>query len=173
MNIAVLGKDSEDSELFIHPFALLLKDGVESGASLGYLAHVSVDSCEEYWESALKDVSHGKGKIIYCEIDGSIVGVVFLAFAEKETAQHRAEVRKLLVRTDMRGRGIGKKLMEILELEARISGKSLLYLDTESGSPADYLYPLLGWNELGIIPKYAASPNGRLADCTFYWKEID
>lgn len=172
MRIAVLNSSNEELERYISPFALLLHDGVESGASLGYLYGTTVEKYEDFWESELRDVAQGKGKIIFAEVDREIVGVVQLAYGLKQTAQHRAEVRKLIVRSDHRGRGIAKKLMETLELEARISGKTLLYLDTETDSDADFLYPELEWNLLGILPKYAASPDGELEDCSFYWKDI-
>lgn len=168
----MINDSSEDLERYIPSFALLLKEAVERGASLGYLNGVSSEICEEYWEEALGEVAKKKGKILYAADGHEIVGVVHLAFATKQTAQHRAEVRKLIVREDHRGRGIARKLMEALELEARISGKTLLYLDTETNSDADFLYPQLEWNLLGVLPRYAASPSGRLADCSFYWKDI-
>ena len=62
--------------------------------------------------------------------------------------------------------------MANLERYALAEGRKLLYLDTESGSDADLIYPKLGWNLFGVVPHYAASPDGRLADCSFYWKEL-
>ena len=172
MDIHVLNSSSEELEEFSFPFAKLLEDGVQSGASLGYLEGSDFEKYVEYWESELREVRSGKAKILYATIDREIVGVVEIAFAPKQTAQHRAEVRKLLVHSMHRGRGIATKLMHFVELEARMSGKSLLVLDTETGSTADLLYPGLGWNVLGILPGYAASPDGTLADCTFYYKVI-
>ena len=172
MDIHVLNSSTEELEEFSFPFAQLLSDAVEQGASVGYLAGTSIETYEEFWEQELREVHYGRAKILYATKENEIVGVVELAFAPKQTAQHRAEVRKLLVRSDMQGQGIASKLMHYLELEARMSGKSLLVLDTEADSDADYLYPKLGWSVTGTVPDYAASPDGELSDCTFYYKQL-
>ena len=172
MDIHVLNSSSEELEEFSFPFAKLLADAVDNGASVGYLSGTSLETYEDFWAQELRDVRYGRARILYATVDREIVGVVELAFAPKQTAQHRAEVRKLLVRRDMQGQGIATRLMHYLELEARMSGKSLLVLDTEANSDADYLYPKLGWSVTGTVPDYAASPDGELSACTFYYKQL-
>ncbi|TXS34783.1 N-acetyltransferase, partial [Streptomyces sp. OR43] len=51
-------------------------------------------------------------------------------------------------------------------------GVTLLVLDTESGSPAEWLYRSAGWTECGSVPDYAADPAGVLKPTTFYYKAV-
>ena len=164
--------DSPAPEGAVEALAALLEEAVNDGASLGYLHGAEPKAYLDFWNGEIEEAIAGKGCIFYAEVDGEIAGVVQLAYALKQTARHRAEVRKLLVRKANRGVGIATELMKALEDYAMAQGRTLLYLDTEKGSDADYLYPKLGWNLYGVIPNYAASPNGELADCSFYWKSL-
>lgn len=62
--------------------------------------------------------------------------------------------------------------MGAIEAEARVAGYRLLTLDTKRGDPAERLYRKLGWNELGMIPRYAMNPDRTPHDAVFFWKEI-
>lgn len=171
--IHLLANPHDVSKTVVGAFAALLEEAVEGGASLGYLYQTDSSVYEKFWQSEISGIGSETGFILYATFGGEIVGVVQCAFATKVTGSHRAEVRKLLVKKSARGQGVAKRLMEALEEEALNQDRTLLYLDTERDSDADYLYPKLGWIEFGVIPLYAASPNGVLADCTFYYKELD
>jgi hypothetical protein len=58
------------------------------------------------------------------------------------------------------------------EEAARSSGKTLLVLDTVTGSDAERLYERLGWTRVGIVPRYALWPDGRPCDTTFFFKAL-
>lgn len=46
-------------------------------------------------------------------------------------------------------------------------------LDTTIGSGAEFVYPKLGYKELGIIPNYGFSPkDGKLRDEMFFYKDL-
>ena len=169
----VLNSSTEDLEDFSLPLAELLMGAVQDGASMGYLLNDSLTLMENFWSGILASVRNGRGKIIYAEEERALIGVVVLSFESNPNAVHRAEVRKLIVKSEKRGQGIAKKLLGLLEMEARMSAKSLLVLDTETDSDADYLYQNLGWTQMGTMPRHSASPNGELKDTTFYYKELD
>ncbi len=166
----VLNSSHEDLEDFSLPFAKLLFDAVASGASMGYLADVTLSQLDSYWAKVLADISRDKGRVIYALEENQIVGVVVLAFESNPNAQHRAEVKKFIVRSESQGKGIGRKLLSILEMEAKMAGKSLLILDTETDSVADSLYQRLEWVKLGTMPQHSAAPSGELKPTTFYYK---
>ena len=63
-------------------------------------------------------------------------------------------------------------LLTHLETAARESGRSLLVLDTETGSDAELLYLRLGWSRAGVIPCYAATPDGTLIATTVMYKQF-
>ena len=77
-----------------------------------------------------------------------------------ENQPHRAEVSKLLVAESARRQGIGTTLMRHAEELSRRAGKTLLVLDTATGSDAERLYLRLGWTRVGVIPNYSFLPNG-------------
>jgi hypothetical protein len=55
---------------------------------------------------------------------------------------------------------------------ARDSGKTLLVLDTVTGSDAERLYARLGWIRVGIIPDYALLSRGGLSPTTVFYKAL-
>ena len=81
-------------------------------------------------------------------------------------------MKKLLVRTDERGRGLARALMAAAEAEAARRGKTVLVLDTATGSPAESIYGRLGWQRVGVIPDYALYPDGRYCGTTLFYKRV-
>jgi ribosomal protein S18 acetylase RimI-like enzyme len=87
--------------------------------------------------------------------------------------QHRAAVAKLLVHPAARRHGVARALMIALEEIARSEGRSLLTLDTVSGSNAELLYRSLDYNTVGIIPRFARSAlTPELEGTTIMYKEL-
>jgi ribosomal protein S18 acetylase RimI-like enzyme len=101
-----------------------------------------------------------------------LVGTVQVLTAMPENQPHRAEIAKLLVARSARGQGVGTALMRSAEELSRRAGKSLLVLDTATGSEAERLYQRLGWTKVGVIPKYSLLPNGQLCGTALFWKEL-
>lgn len=77
-----------------------------------------------------------------------------------------------MVHRDVRGRGLGRRLLGAAEEAAAASGITLLHLDTETDSPAERLYGSAGWTRAGVIPDYAADPAGVLRPTTLYYKRL-
>jgi hypothetical protein len=46
-------------------------------------------------------------------------------------------------------------------------------LDTREGDPSEKLYAALGWQRIGVIPRYCESAGGRLDGSAFYYKLLD
>ncbi|WP_027344032.1 GNAT family N-acetyltransferase [Hamadaea tsunoensis] len=152
--------------------AELLSDAVDSGASLGFLAPYPPDEAAGWWRSLASGVADGS-HLVWAAYEGDrIVGTISLVPGRKDNARYRGELIKLMVHRTARGRGLAKRLMSVLEQEARSLGLSLLLLDTETGSDADFLYRATGWTEYGIVPGYAADPGGTPRDCTFFYKRL-
>jgi ribosomal protein S18 acetylase RimI-like enzyme len=152
--------------------ASLLADAVEDNASVGFVLPVEQALLHAYWQSLEAAVGDGSRVVLAALAGDRIVGSVQLAYCTKPNQPHRAEVQKLLVHRDARGRGIAGRLMDALERRALEAGRWLLVLDTRSGSVADRLYRQWGWQTVGQIPDYALDPDGTLAACTFHWKRL-
>jgi GNAT superfamily N-acetyltransferase len=78
----------------------------------------------------------------------------------------------LLVHSSVRGHGIAVDLMSRLVEVARANKKSSLLLDTETGSPAEFLYQKLRWQELGVVPGHTLEKDGAPSSATFLWLKI-
>ncbi len=70
-----------------------------------------------------------------------------------------------------RRRGLGEALMRAAEAAALEAGKTLLVLDTASAD-AERLYHRLGWQRVGLVPRYALWPEGGFVHTTFFYKDL-
>jgi GNAT superfamily N-acetyltransferase len=78
----------------------------------------------------------------------------------------------MLVHRRARRRGVGALLMRAAEEAAQQAGKTVLVLDTVTGSDAERLYRRCGWSQVGVIPNYALWPHGGLCDTTVFHKQL-
>jgi GNAT superfamily N-acetyltransferase len=97
---------------------------------------------------------------------------VHLIVALPENQPHRADLTKMLVHPRARRRGLGAALMEAAEQMARDMGKTLLVLDTVTGSDAERLYARLGWIRVGEIPDFALLSHGDLWGTMVFYKKL-
>jgi GNAT superfamily N-acetyltransferase len=150
----------------------LLADTVDGGASIGFLAPLDRAEAVAWWKGRAAAVAAGQLAVWVAKDGDRVDGTVGLAFPDKPNSRHRAELVKLMVRRDARGRGLGRRLLTTAEEAAAAAGITLLHLDTETDSPAEHLYGSTGWTRLGAIPDYAASPAGVLRPTTIYYKHV-
>jgi ribosomal protein S18 acetylase RimI-like enzyme len=152
--------------------AALLADTVHSGASIGFLAPLDRAEALAWWRRRATAVADGGLAVWVAYADGRVAGTVSLALPDRPNSRHRAELVKLMVLREARGRGLGRALLATAEEAAAAAGLTLLHLDTETGSPAERLYRSAGWTRAGEIPDYAADPAGVLRPTTLYFKRI-
>lgn len=161
----------EDGADLLPSLSALLVECVRNGASVEFLSTVTLDDARQYWTAALARVAAGQQILLLASEDGATVGTVSLVLASQRNQQHRGEISKLLVDPQSRRRGIANRLMEAVEAEAWSRGRTVLVLDTVTGSEASHLYEDRGWNRVGEIPGYALNPSGELCSTTYYWKQ--
>jgi|SRR5581483_1554133 len=161
-----------ETEAAVDDLAEVLFDCVDGGASVSFMAPLTRDEARAFFAGLVPELEAGTRVLLAAYDDGALVGTVQLAHAWPPNQPHRADVTKLLVHRRARGRGVGRVLMEALEDEARVDGKTLLVLDTVTGSPAYRLYVRLGWTEVGEIPDFALWPDGRLCATTVFYKRV-
>lgn len=145
-------------------------------SSLGFHAPLSTKDATEFWLSLSPQLFGTKSRItLFVLARGpSAIGTVHLVSHPKATHAHKVEVAKLLVSSEERGLGLGRKLMEFSERFAMEKlGKSMVILDTATETPARGFYLKLGYTEWGICPSYAESADGHLHDCSFFYKILD
>jgi GNAT superfamily N-acetyltransferase len=152
----------------------VLIDCVEGGASVSFMWPLPRHKALVFWRDVLASAQRGERIVLVAEeIDsGAIVGTVQIVFAVPDNQPHRADVAKMLVHRRVRRRGLAAALMQAAEKAAREVGRTLLVLDTVTGSSAERLYARLGWQRLGVIPGYALWPAGSLCDTTYFYKTL-
>jgi acetyltransferase len=148
----------------------LLKDGVDTGASIGFLPPLAHEEAQSYWEKRIRAIEAGETLLFTVTIEGKLVGTGQLGLESRPNGNHRAEVQKVIVHSAFRRRGIGKVLMRTLEDAAIEARRNLLVLDTVHGDNAEQLYQAMGYQLAGIIPYYAKNAEGGLDATALYYK---
>jgi acetyltransferase len=110
--------------------------------------------------------------LLVAEEGSEVLGMAQLAFSRATNADHRAEVQRVGVASNARGRGIGRQLMAAVEAAARDRGRTLLWLTTHDGSDACLFYEAVGYTKLGVMPNYSRRPDGTLWPGAYYFKEL-
>lgn len=153
--------------------ARVLVDCVEGGASVGFLAPLSLEKAFAFFSRVAQGVEKGERAILAAIDSHGICGTVQLLWDLPENQPHRADLAKLLVHRRARGQGIATALLNQAEAVARAQGKTLLVLDTVTESDAHRLYARLGWTAVGNIPDYALMPDGSPCSTTYFFKNLD
>jgi len=149
----------------------ILENCVNGGASVSFMLPFSHEKACAFWLSVADSVGRQERTVLACaDEQGELIGTVQLITDQPENQPHRADVAKLLVHEKARRKGAAMALMEALEGEARKLGKSVLVLDTATGSGAEVFYQRAGWQKAGEIPRYALMPDGALTATTVFYK---
>jgi GNAT superfamily N-acetyltransferase len=160
----------DDSQ--IEALASVLVDAIDSDAGVSFLHPLEPERAQEFWRGVADDVAAGRRALLVAEDDAGIVGTVQLVLAQPENQPHRADLSKMLVHRRGRRRGLGAALLEAAEETARDCGKTLLVLDTNTGSDAERLYARMGWIRVGEIPDFSVQPRGGLRATTVFYKKL-
>ncbi|KAH8179113.1 acetyltransferase (GNAT) family protein [Sarocladium implicatum] len=145
-------------------------------SSLGFLAPLSAKEATEYWTSISGSISGHTAQtaLLVALADGIVLGTGQVARIQKATQSYRGEVRKVLVSSESRGFGLGRKMMAELERVAHEDmDLDILMLDTSTETPARGFYQKLGWTEWGTCPDYSFSADGvQKHSATFFFKRL-
>ena len=160
------------TDAHVRELAELLVDCVDGGASVGFMHPLSLARAVQYWNRIGAALIRGERAILVGEDHGRIVGTAQLVLEQPENQLHRADLSKMLVHRCARRHGLGAALVRAAESLGREYGRSLLVLDTVTGTDAERLYVRLGWQRCGEIPGYALWPNGGLCPTTYYYREL-
>ena len=153
--------DAAAAKAAIGELADVLADCVEGGASVSFMLPYSRDDAAAFFEKVIASVARDETVLVAAKLDGRIVGTVQLGIDMPPNQPHRADIKKLLVHRAARNHGLGARLMERAEAEAKARGRTLLVLDT-AGAEAERLYVRTGWQRVGVVPDYAMWPQRRV-----------
>jgi GNAT superfamily N-acetyltransferase len=164
----------QEAEELIGALSAVLIDCVEGGASVSFMSPLTQERADAFWQGVAEGVAAGERILLVAQdhVSGQIIGTVQVVLRQPENQPHRADIAKMLVHRQARKRGIGAALMRAAEEAARTAGKTVLVLDTVTGSDAERLYERVGWTRSGVIPNYALWPKGGFCDTTVFYKQI-
>jgi putative acetyltransferase len=101
-------------------------------------------------------VAVGRGTFLVVYQDGKPVGCGALRLLDPETA----ELKRMYVDDALRGQGLGRRLVEALEAEARTLGVRRLVLETGTRQLAALaLYQKTGFQPIPLYGEYCLSPD--------------
>ena len=150
--------------------AALLREAVDAGMALGQLAPVDTERAFAEMIDALEPDE----RLLFGAFAGDqLVGTAQLERATPANSRHRAEVMRVVVRSDAQRAGVGRELMRALEAAAVARGITLLWLTTHDGTAACAFYESLGYQRLGVMPDYSRRPDGELWPSAFYYRLLD
>ena len=171
-SIAIRALDAAEAEARMGELAAILVDAVAHGASVNFMAGFSEADASAFWRIQLPGIAAGRTRLLVGDDGARLVATVLLMFAPQPNQPHRADVGKMLVLSSARRQGLGRRLLDAVEAQARDAGRTLLTLDTETGSAGDHLYRSCGWIEIGTVPGYSLKPGGGLSAATMFYKTI-
>jgi GNAT superfamily N-acetyltransferase len=101
------------------------------------------------------EVAAGRGAFLIVRVGGTPAGCGALRLLDSETG----ELKRMYVRPDARGRGLGRHLVAALEAEARALGLRRLVLETGIRQDAALaLYRAAGFQPIPLYGEYCLSP---------------
>jgi GNAT superfamily N-acetyltransferase len=103
-------------------------------------------------DDALGRVQDGKDRMVAAFRGEELVGFGFLAFRPGRLFRHWATVKRLQVRPDLQGAGIGGALLDELARVARELGLEQLHLTVRGGTGTEAFYERHGYRVIARIP---------------------
>ena len=166
------------------------------GTLATFLPPLNPEVLTKWWTACWKEVQRNERYIVIVLADASdsntnaslatapdpainalpttIAGVVSLAIPFSETGPFRGTVEKLLVSPSHRRLGLARTLMAKRECVAMEQGKTMLTLGTTEGTPAEHVYPQLGYRRVGVVERNGIHPlSGELIGEVLFWKDLN
>jgi ribosomal-protein-alanine N-acetyltransferase len=123
------------------------------------MAEIEEASFSDPWSAAsfagyLSEPNSGRALVTVAEENGSVVGYSVVLFAVPD-----ADLANIAVAPEMRGRGIGRLLLDRAIAAARSVGTRSVFLEVRaSNEPAIRMYQAAGFTELGRRQRYYRDP---------------
>ena len=171
-DVTIRELSAAEAEARIGELAAILLDAVAHGASVNFLTGFTLDQAAAFWRGQLPGIADGSRFLLVADEGTALIGTAVLSKAPQPNQPHRADVGKMLVLERARRRGLGRRLLEAVEALAAAQGRTLLQLDTQTGSAGERLYQGAGWTLLGVVPGHALTPDGIPAETSFFYKQL-
>ncbi len=112
----------------------------------------TLEQAQEIIAENLEKAAQGQVLQIVAELDGEVVGTAILIRNTHVLMPHRAKVAGLVVKYELWGKGIARRLIEESKKRALEMGIKILEIGCRGGEPAEQVYPRLGFIEYSRLP---------------------
>jgi acetyltransferase len=109
---------------------------------------------------AIEGCAAGTQILFVAEADGTVVGTGTLIRNAHPLRAHRGELSSLIVHPHHQRRGIARRIVETIREHAASLGIEILEVSCRGGTPAELVYPRLGFVEYGRLPRGIVEPYG-------------
>ncbi|ROT32929.1 GNAT family N-acetyltransferase [Micromonospora sp. HM5-17] len=126
--------------------AMLLDDEIGAARESGPPVHEEIDAA--YWAGFEAVDADPRNELVVAERDGELVGTMQLTFIPSLSRRgaERLQIEAVRVRSDLRGRGIGRRMITWAVDQARERGCGLVQLTTDKRrADAHRFYASLGF----------------------------
>src|SRR5262249_31221059 len=144
---------------------------ISEGGGFGWVRRPPRHIMEAYWKGVLLVPDR---RVFVGRLDGTIAGSAILVRPPRnnEAQAFGAQLTGTFVAPWARGRGLGHKIVELVEATARELGIEVLNLDVRDTQVAAIrLFESLGYRRWGLHPAYARV-NGKIVSGYFLWKPL-
>jgi GNAT superfamily N-acetyltransferase len=171
MEIVDLGP--ADVQASLDDLGRLLLDAHASNMALGLTGPLTRERAQLAWIETAEKLDPERRVLLAARDEaGRVVGAVQVVRSAAENGAHRGKIVRLAVRTDLRGQGLGRTLLEAAVERARALELRMLWLSTHAGTAADGFYERCGWTRVGVMPAYSQRPDGELVANAFFCLEL-
>lgn len=130
---------------------------VALGGAVGWLHVPDERETAEFLDAQLALARAGDGAVAVVRDRGRVAAFGVWNRFHAAVIRQNAEIRKVMVHPDARGRGLGRALVEALEADATEAGIEVLVLDARGNNHgAHALYESLGFARTGYLPDFIA-----------------
>jgi GNAT superfamily N-acetyltransferase len=132
----------------------------ENCFSMNTLAEIQADIAERVKAFEAGTLVHLVAEVQGSEGASGVVGTGILIRNEHAFMTHRGKVGSLVVHPDYQRRGIARRIVETMRDYAPSMGIEFLEVSCRGGTPAEKVYPRLGFVECGRFPRGLVEPWG-------------
>jgi GNAT superfamily N-acetyltransferase len=144
-----------DPEIEPHLAARLVQlwaDVTNADGAVGLVPPVTTDDVRPLADKAFAAVSSGDSHLLVAELDGEPVGFCFLEHRPGPLFRHWAELKRLQVRPELQGGGLGAKLLQAAAQAGRDLGLEQLRARVRGRTGAETFYMKHGYEIVARVP---------------------
>lgn len=146
----------------------MLDELVADDAALGWTHPPTFAEVGDLVRTLIMDPA-GESCLVIGRDAGQVVAFGYWRRYQRPTHRPHADLEKMAVRRSYAGRGLGRRLLQLLIAQARAAGIEQLTLDFRGDNTrAQRLYLSEGFREYGRLPGFVVPADGRRLDKVFH-----